>query len=289
MSNSLNKNPGADGPAASDMGAALPEFPIHDHDTALCLPPEDNRPGDRPGIHQLINSIRDHGQLVPGLVCPHSDWPDKYLILDGVGRWFACDRLGLPFRAGRLAAAVPEVGRIRLRLQHNVIRRNMTPDEIADDAARYMALRQCTQEEAARELHLSSATLSRALTAKRRIPAELKPLAEAVRPSIASLIAALPDAEAMRQAFGHATTPGKNGRLPTRDQMALYVEQFKKPKDGNSKPKVLRGTVEGRRVELGLIPGESTDAVIKFLQSLAGKLGKYRDLPPESLGSLFQG
>ena len=211
------------------------------------------------------------------------------MILDGVGRWYGCGRLGIMFRAMLLPAAVPEAERIKLRLQHNVIRRNMTQDEIADDAARYMSLMHCTQEEAAQELTLSSATVSRALTAKRRIPPELKPMAELVRPSIASMIAALPTVEAMRQAFEHATTPGINGKLPTRDQMAPYLEQFKKKKQREARVKTLKGTVEGRKVEFALLPGESTESVIEFLRSLAAKLGKYRDLPPDNLGFLFNG
>jgi hypothetical protein len=152
-----------------------------------------------------------------------------------------------------------------------------------------MRLMQCTQEEAAQELTLSAATVSRALGVKRRIPPELKAMAEAVRPSIASMIAGLPTADAMRQAFTHATTPSRNGKLPTRDQMALYLEQFKKKKPREARVRTLKGVVEGRQVEFALAPDDSTDAVIKFLQSLATKLGKYRDLPPDSLGFLFKG
>ena len=150
-----------------------------------------------------------------------------------------------------------------------------------------MSLTQCTQEEAAQELTLSSATVSRALSVKRRIPPELKPMAETVRPSIASMIAALPNAEAMRQAFEHATTPGRGGKLPTRDQMTRYLEPFKKQRE--ARVKTLKGKVDGRKVEFSLLPGESTDSVIEFLRSLAGRLGKYRDLPPDSLGFLFNG
>ncbi len=265
------------------------ERPVLAFDTASCLPPDDNRPGERPGINSLIEGIRANSQLVPGLICPHPDIPDKYLILDGVGRWFACGRLGILFRAMLLAAAVGEAERIKLRLQHNLIRRNMTQDEIADDAARYMSLTHCTQEEAARELTLSTATVSRALAVKRRIPPELKAMAELVRPSITSMIATLPDAGAMRQGFELATTPGKNGKLPTRDQMALYLEPLRKKKPREPRVKTLKGTVDGRKVELGVLPGESTDSVIKFLQALAAKLSKYRDLPPDNLGFLFNG
>ena len=36
------------------------------------------------------------------------------------------------------------------------------------------------------------------------------------------------------------------------------------------------------------MPDETTDSVIEFLRSLAAKLGKYRDLPPDNLGFLFK-
>lgn len=264
----------------------MTEMSVLEFDTASCLPPEDNRPADRPGIHSLIEAIRINTQCVPGLICPHPELPSKYQILDGVGRWFACDRLGIPFRAMLLPAPVPEAERIMLRLQHNVIRRNMSMDEIADDAARFISLKGCTQEEAAQKLALSSATISRALTAKRRIPAELKPMADALRPSIVSMIAALPDAEAMRKAFEHATTPGRGGKLPTREQVVVFIEPLKKKRD--TRIRALRGTIDGRRLEFGLMPDETTDSVIEFLRSVAVKLGKYRDLPPDNLGFLFK-
>ena len=264
----------------------MSETPVREFDTDSCLPPEDNRPAERPGLAEAIFA---HTQLVPGLLCPHPELPGKYQILDGVGRWFACRKLGIPFKAMLLPAPVPEAERIKLRLQHNTFRRNMTQDEIGDDADQYMKLTQCTQEEAARELMLSSATISRRLAIKRRIPPELKAMAELVRPSIAAMIAALPDVEAMRKAFEYASTPGRNGKLPTRDQMTPYLEQFKKKKHREDKGKTLRGTVEGRKVELGLRPGESTESVIEFLRSLATKFGKYRELPPDSLGFLFDG
>jgi ParB family transcriptional regulator, chromosome partitioning protein len=231
-------------PESGNAPSNMQETPVLEFATASCLPPDDNRPPERPG---LVEAIRANTQLVPGLVCPHPELPGRYEILDGVGRWFACDRLGITFRAMLLPAAVPEAQRIKLRLQHNVIRRNMTLAEIADDAARYMSLTKCTQEEAAQELTLSSATVSRALAVKRRIPSELKPLAEAVRPSIAAMIAALPTSDLMRQALEYASTPGRNGRHPTREQMAAYLEPLKKTRA--TRAKTLKGTVDGRKVE----------------------------------------
>jgi hypothetical protein len=102
------------------------------------------------------------------------------------------------------------------------------------------------------------------------------------------MIATLPDAEAMRRAFEHATTPGKNGRYPTRDQMSVFVQPLKKKKESSARVKRLKGTVEGRKVEFLLRSDESTNSFIQFLESLAKKFGKYRELPPENLGFLFK-
>jgi ParB/RepB/Spo0J family partition protein len=266
----------------------MPETPVLEFDPADCIPSDDNRPADdRPGIKKIVESILIMTQLVPGLVCPHPELAGKYLILDGVGRWYACQKLGLMFKAMLMATAISEPERIKLRLQHNVIRRNMTPDEIADDAKRYIGLTNCTQEMAAKELSLTPSTLSRALTVNRRIPPNLKAMAELVRPSIVAMIASLPKVEAMQQSLEYATTPGKDGRLPTRDQVACFIEQFKKTR--GTKPKTLKGVVEGRKVELSLLPDESTESVIKFLKALTDRIGKYRELPPDSLGFLFNG
>jgi ParB/RepB/Spo0J family partition protein len=273
----------------SEKETIMKESDVVELDPAMCLSADDNRPARRPTIGQLMEGIRIHGQQVPGLVCPHPSVPGKYLVLDGVGRAYACGQLGKLFRAIMLKAPVSELERIELRSQHNAIRTNMSMEDIADDASRFMELTNCSQEEAARRLTLSTATVSRALNVKRRIPAELKPLAERVKPSIVSMIASLADVEAMRQALEHANTPDKNGKLPTRDQMAVYLDRFKTKRPREAKPKTLKGIVNGRVVEFGIGSGESTESFIKFLNDLAKKLGKYSDLPVESLGPLLQG
>jgi ParB/RepB/Spo0J family partition protein len=254
--------------------------------TQDCRPADDNRPADRPGIKNLIEAIRCNSQLVPGLVCPHPDTANAYLILDGVGRWYACGQLGIAFRAMVLPSVVSEAERIKLRLQHNVIRRNMTADEIADDAIRYMELRGTTQRDAARELLVSPATLSRALTTTRRVPGELKHLVEQVRPSVAAMIASLPNANAMREAFTFATTAGPEGR-PTRECVARYIERFKDNTSRGPKPKTLKGEIDGRTIQLSVEPDDTGEVLIDFLRALAEKLKKYKESPAESLGFLF--
>ncbi len=262
---------------------------VQEFDHADGRPNDDNRPAQRPGINMLRESMRKYGQLVPGLVCSDPEDPDRYIVLDGVGRWSICGELRIPFQAIMQADPVPEADQIRLDLQHNTIRRNLTTGEVADKTKRFIEVLDCTQEEASRELSLSTATVSRAMTVNRRLPAHLKELAEAVRPSIVAMIATLPSHDDMRRSLVYATTPGRDGKLPTREQVGFFIEQFKVKKTRGAKVKPLKGVVDGRRVELGLLPDESTDSVIEFLQALTAKIRVYRKLPPENLDFLFNG
>jgi ParB/RepB/Spo0J family partition protein len=265
-------------------------LPLREFDPADCLPADDNRPAaDRPGIDHLAQSIRDNGQLVPGLVCPHPEHAGKKLILDGVGRWHCCGLLARKYRALLLPGPVSEPERIKLRLLTNAIRRNMAPQEIADEAARYMKLTGCTQGEAAQQLNLSPASLSRFMTRSRRLPPELKDKADQVCPSVASLIAALPTPAAMQEALDFAAAPGPDGRLPTRDQVTRFAERYRPKRPRGPKGKSLKGRIDGRRVELSILPGESTDGLVEFLKALAATLAKHKHIPPDSLGFLFGG
>jgi hypothetical protein len=144
-----------------------------------------------------------------------------------------------------------------------------------------------TWTEVGAELNLLPATMSR-ITSVRRIPPELRPQAEAVCPSVCWLIAPLKNADAMRRAFDFATRPGTDGKLPTRDAMLRFIETLKtrnRPKV--TRPKILKGCIDGRTIQIGIMPTDSTDAVIEWLKGLASRLAKYRDLPPDNLGSLF--
>lgn len=254
--------------------------------TQDCRPADDNRPAERPGIKSLVDGIRANGQLVPGLVCPHPDATNAYLILDGVGRWYACSQLGIAFRAMLLPGVVPEAERIKLRLQHNAIRRNMSPQEIADDAIRFMQLRGVTQQEAATELSVSAATLSRALTTTRRVPDELKHFVEQVKPSVAAMIASLPSVDAMRQAFLYATTEGPDG-MPTRESVARYIERFKDTKPRGPKRRTLKGEIGGRAFQVSFESADKGEDLIEFFKAINSRLGAFKKSPAEGLGYLF--
>ena len=252
-----------------------------DFDPELIVSPDDN-PAPTPAmLANLLASIREHGQLVPGFVCPSPELPShKRLCLEGNHRLAVARLLGKPFLAFDLEREVPEEERIRLTFLHNHSRRVMTQAEMAEKAARYMELTACTAADAARFLHVSHPTLSRAF-GERRIPTELRGRAETLAMSVRSLVAALPPA-LMGQAVDYAATPGPDDRLPTRQQVSLFIGRLKtagKQKARKAKPVMLR--VEGRTVTLTVTDADNAASVSKDLGVIVSKLAKLSDVSPE--------
>ena len=266
----------------------MSENVIRDFDPADCITPDDNRPVNDSDLAELLPSIRTDGQLVPGIVCPHPTLPKKFLVAAGNLRKRCCEILGIPFRAELIDRSLKRAEFIRIRVKENVLRKNPSPFSLCMDVCDYREERGLeTWMEVGAELNLRPATMSR-ITSVRRIPAELRPLAEQVCPSVCWLIAPLKDLGAMQRAFDFATRPGPDGKLPTRDAMLRFIETLKgKKRPKIAKPRYLKGRIDGRPVQIGIMSDDTTDAVIEFLKGLASRLSKYRDLPPDNLGSLF--
>lgn len=267
----------------------LPDKDSHiiEFDCGMCVPPDGNRPAQRPGRQKLLDGIARYGQSVPALLCPHPDMLERFLILDGVGRWDCCRELGIKLKGVLVPEAVPEAEQIKLRFQHNVIRRNLTPDEIADDADRFMTLTGATQEQAAKELGISAASLSKAFAMQRRIPESLHPLASLVRPSIRASVGTLKKHADMEKTLVYATTQGGDGKLPTRDQVARFMSQFREPKTHGPKPTLIKGEVEGRTIAFSVEPDETGETLIEFFQAMKSRLGRFKTSPAANLGFLF--
>ena len=127
-------------------------------DTNLVVTPDDNPVYTPARRADLLESVREHGQLVPGWVCPSPDLPpDKRLCIEGNGRLAVARLLGLPFWAFDLGRPVPEDERIKLIFQHHQFRRVMSREEIAEKAARFIELTGCSQGDAAQHLKVSHA------------------------------------------------------------------------------------------------------------------------------------
>ena len=257
-------------------------------DTDLVVTPDDNPVYTPAMLADLLESVPEHGQLVPGWVCPSPDLPpNKRLCIEGNRRLAVVRQLGLPFWAFDLGRPVPEAERIKLTFQHNHSRRVMSRDEIAEKAARYIELTGCTHGEAALHLKVSHPTLSRAF-GERRIPPELKPRADRLGLSIRSLVAAVPS-PLMAKAIEFAETPGQDGKKPTRDEVSLFIRQLKKngkPKGRKAKAVTLR--LNGRAVTLAVGEKDSANTVAEDLKAIASKLGKYETVPPDGWPFLFQ-
>lgn len=257
-------------------------------DTDLVVTPGDNPACPPSTLADLLESIREHGQLVPGWVCPSPDLPpDKRLCIEGNSRLAVRRQLGQPFWAFDLGRPVPEEERIKLTFQHNHSRRVMSRDEIAEKAARYIEITGCSHGEAALHLKVSHPTLSRAF-GERRIPSELKPRADRLGLSIRSLVAAVPVA-LMERVIAHADTPGTDGRKPTRDQVAAFIGQLKKggqPKA--NRPKVITLRLNGRAVTFAVSDRDSVADVSKDLNAIVARLAKHADIPPDGWPFLFQ-
>jgi ParB-like chromosome segregation protein Spo0J len=191
-------------------------------DPARISSPDDNTAPKPAAVENLLASFREHGQLVPGFVCSSPDLPpDMRLCLEGNTRLAVARLLNQPFWAFDFEREVPAAERIKLSVQFNHSRRVMSREEIADLAARFMELTGCTAAEAAKHLHVSAPTISRAFGDARILPA-LKPKAEQLGQSIRSLIAASPPA-LMGQAVDFALTPAADGKRPTRDAVSLFI------------------------------------------------------------------
>jgi hypothetical protein len=271
-------------PAPLDRPEPVPKF----FDAQLIVTPDDNPVYTPAMLADLLASMREHGQLVPGWVCPSPELPeDKRLCLEGNRRLAVARLLGLPFWAFDLGRFAPEDERIKLSFQHHQSRRVMSREEIAQRAARYIELTQCTAAEAAKHLNTSGPTLCRAF-GEQRILAELKARADLLGLSIRSVIASAP-AECMAQALEFAEKPGPGGRKPTRDQVSLFVRELKKggkPKGRSARKLTLRQG--GREVTLAVSDKDSAITVAEDLKSIAAKLVKHAEVPPDGWPFLFQ-
>ena len=113
-------------------------------------------------VADLLASMQAEGQIVPALVCLHTDLPGKWLCLGGNRRLFCCRVLGLKLKAVAVEGPVTEERQVKLRLTENVIRRNMSLLEIAEDLHRYMQLTGvASQAEVAAALNMGVSEVSR--------------------------------------------------------------------------------------------------------------------------------
>ena len=99
--------------------------------TDLIVTPESNPVYTPAMLADLLVSIREHTQLVPGWVAPSPTWrKPSGSASKATAAWPWQGLLGLPFWAFDLGRFVPEAERIKLTFQHNHSRRSMGREEI---------------------------------------------------------------------------------------------------------------------------------------------------------------
>lgn len=256
-------------------------------DTERIVSPEGNPVYSPAMLADLVPSVQKHGFLNPSWVCSSPELPeDKRLCLEGNRRLAVARLLGIRFWAFDLGRNVPEAERIELMFHHHLTRRVMSREEVAERGGRYMELTGCTAAEAAKLLNISGPTLSRAF-GERRIPPDLKPKADQLGITIRSVIAATPP-PLMARALEFALKPGPDERLPTRDQVSLFVRQLKQNGKPARKPRVVTLRHGGRVMTVAVSEKDSAASVADDLKAVAAKLGKHADVPPEGWTFLFQ-
>ncbi len=253
-------------------------------DPHLCHPAPGNRPFEAAKNGKLLESIRQRGQEVPGIVFHHPELPKEYLVADGNQRCGYCKLLGVKFRAELRPEPYSEAEALKIRLTTNSVRKNASAFEMLKDAERLMALKGIErQADLAAELGFSQSQVSRILSPI-RVPEELRPAVEQVCASITYLIATLDTTEEMATAFKRAIDESLS-----RDQVARMVNDIKDARNGSRKEKRsrLKGRFEGRLFEIELFAKDLTDDLVAWAKSLIAKLAKHREIPPPGLGFLF--
>jgi ParB/RepB/Spo0J family partition protein len=195
---------------------------VYELNPADVLTPEGNRQFDPADCRDLLESMRNMGQLVPGIVFRHPTIKGKWLCVEGNRRRYCTSVLGTLFKTVIADGSPTKVGLIKTRLTANCIREAMSPFDIARDVTDYMEAEGISnQSEVAERLNLSKATLNRALGTQ-RIPGDLHELARQVTHS-AYLISTLPTREEMKEVLTIAVGPP----LMTRDQISKLVAERK--------------------------------------------------------------
>jgi ParB-like chromosome segregation protein Spo0J len=275
--------PDAPSPAQAEL---VPKY----FDTDLIVGSPDNQVYTPEMVADLLPSVQERGFLVPGLVGPWPGLPTENhrRCHNGHRRLAVARILNLPFWAFDIGRVVDEAEQIELLFAHHQCQRAMNLAEIAERAARYIELKQCTDAVAAKALRVSPTTLCRAFGEKRILP-ELKSRTDLLTLSVRSLVAAAP-AALMSQAVDFALTAREDGKKPTRDQVAAFIQQLKKssgqPKGRKAKTVTLR--LNGRVVTFTVDDRDSATSVGEDLKAIVAKLGKHADVPPDGWHFLFQ-
>jgi ParB family chromosome partitioning protein len=168
---------------------ALLHIPIED------ILPDPNQPRQDLGdLEGLKASIAEHGMMQPLVVSPNGS--DKYLIIAGERRYTAARALAMD-AVPAIVRTIEEHQRLELQLVENLHRKDLSPLEEARSYQRLIHDYNLTQEEVAKRIGKSVATVNqtlRILTLPEKLTAEFQ-TSENVSKSVLLEIAKQPTAE----------------------------------------------------------------------------------------------
>lgn len=81
-------------------------------------------------MHELTESIREHGQSSPGILRPHPEMPGRFQLIAGWRRWNACKTLGWPLQA--MVRELDDVQALEQLYLENAQRENLRPLDEAE-------------------------------------------------------------------------------------------------------------------------------------------------------------
>ena len=213
----------------------MTDTPILELETSLCLASEDNRPAARPGNNSLVEGIRVERPACAGAGMPAPRLARQIPDPRRGGPLVRLRQAGPPVPGH--AAACPGAG---YRADPAAAPAQRHPPQHDDGRNRrrrgpVMSLKECTQEEAAGNCPVFGHDLQSddGKTAHtRRAEAD----GGGLRPSIVAMIAPLPTPKRCGKRSSTPLRPGRNGKLPTRDQIAAFIEPLEKEDAGTAGP-----------------------------------------------------
>ena len=269
---------------------ALPEPDrVSAFDAIDVLPVSGNRPVTPDSVADLLPSIENIGQQVPGIVFAHPELPGKYCCADGNRRALCQRMLGRKFMAILLDHAPTNRELRRIRISTNAIRKGMTADQIAADLEEHVAETGDTQEAAAEYFSLSPGYVSKLLAPSKRLCPDLHHLRDnpAISRDALRIIATMPTHELQKQLAERALATISAGGTVKRDLLERLAAQMKGGPRQAKKPRPLKLKYGGVR----MAAEDGTLAAIRAFQvKLAEALKRLErdDLPPEFLAGFMK-
>lgn len=266
-------------PSRHDGAARLKSAAEIDVDRIGPDPDQPRTEFDPEALARLAESIKTHGQIQPIMV-RWSDAAGRYLVVAGERRWRAAALAGRRTLAAVVLDGTHNEAQVReLQLVENCLREDLRPIEQARAFRALMDRNGWTASRLAEALHLTGATVSRAL-ALLGLPCTVQDAIAAgeLAPSVAYELSKIDDPEAQREVADRAVAEGLN-----RSEVIAAVRRREgrshaapKGRGAKAKPKKTTATMRTSFGKLTLVSRRGVDDAT-FRAALVEALGTLDD------------